>query len=198
MRFQLVLFFLFLNLVAKAQDEGPLDAITALENNSKVYLKWTIKSGNTCNGIRIHRSSDSISFNTIGQINGICGSTTESISYTFTDDSPKLNAKNYYTIEMGDLGFSRIVSVEVFDFSAGIIVRPQPANEFVQLIFMNDRNEHYILQMYNLQGELMVEKSSETNRFEIDTNDFPNGIYVYKIVNEKLTPLTSNKIIVNR
>lgn len=198
MYFRILLIFLCYAQVSFAQDEGPLDAITALENNAKVYLKWTIKSGNTCNGIRIHRSNDSLSFNTIGQINGICGSTTEAISYTFTDDSPKLNAKNYYTIEMGDLGFSKVVSVGVFDFSAGIIIRPQPANEFVQLVFLNERNEKYILQIYSLQGELMVEKSSEDNRFEINTNDFPNGVYIYKIATEKLVPINSSKIIVYR
>ena len=191
----LLLLFLLISSALKAQETESLDAITAFENNSKVYLRWTMKSGNTCNGIRIYRSLDTTSFNTIGQINGICGSSTESISYDFTDESPSLNAINYYTIELGSLGFSKIVSVEVLDFKSGILVRPQPSQTDVELVFKNDLSDEYSIQIYNLQGKVLLEKSGNSDRFNIDLSYHPSGIYIYKIYNNEKGDLSTGKII---
>lgn len=182
---------------ANAQDTEALDAITAIENDGKVYLRWTMKAGNTCNGIRIYRSLDSLSFNTIGQINGICGSSSESISYDFTDVNPQLNARNYYTIELGSLGFSKVVSIEVLDFSKGIIIRPQPSNRNVEFVFKNDLSDVYYLQICTQQGKVMLEKSGIENRFEIDMSLYPNGIYVYRLFNTEKGELSSGKVVKN-
>ncbi len=191
----LLFFFLFISSVLKAQETESLDAINALENNAKVYLRWTMKSGNTCNGIRIYRSLDSTNFNTIGQINGICGSSTECISYDFIDESPALNAVNYYTIELGSLGFSKIISVEVLDFKNGILVRPQPSQTEVELVFKNELSDVYSIQIYNLQGKVLLEKSGNSDRFNIDLSCHPNGIYIYKIYNIEKGELSAGKII---
>jgi hypothetical protein len=191
----LLLFFLLVSSVLKAQESESLDAINALENNAKVYLRWTMKSGNTCNGIRIYRSLDSTNFNTIGQINGICGSSTESISYDFIDESPTLNAVNYYTIELGSLGFSKVISVEVLDFKSGILVRPQPSQANVELVFKNELSDVYSIQIYNLQGKVLLEKSGNSDRFNIDLSYHPNGIYLYKIYNNEKGDLSTGKII---
>jgi hypothetical protein len=191
----LLLFFLLVSSVLKAQESESLDAINALENNAKVYLRWTMKSGNTCNGIRIYRSLDSTNFNTIGQINGICGSSTESISYDFIDESPTLNAVNYYTIELGSLGFSKVISVEVLDFKNGILVRPQPSQANVELVFKNELSDVYSIQIYNLQGKVLLEKSGNSDRFNIDLSYHPNGIYLYKIYNNEKGDLSTGKII---
>lgn len=191
----LLFFFLLLASALKAQETESLDAINALENNAKVYLRWTMKAGNTCNGIRIYRSLDSTNFNTIGQINGICGSSTESISYDFIDESPALNDINYYTIELGNLGFSKIISVEVLDFKNGILVRPQPSQTDVELVFKNELSDIYSIQIYNLQGKVMLEKSGNSDRFNIDLSYHPNGIYIYKIYNNEKGDLSTGKII---
>jgi hypothetical protein len=191
----LLLLFLLVSSVLKAQESESLDAINALENNAKVYLRWTMKSGNTCNGIRIYRSLDSTNFNTIGQINGICGSSTESISYDFIDESPTLNAVNYYTIELGSLGFSKVISVEVLDFKNGILVRPQPSQANVELVFKNELSDVYSIQIYNLQGKVLLEKSGNSDRFNIDLSYHPNGIYLYKIYNNEKGDLSTGKII---
>jgi hypothetical protein len=194
-KIKLLFCFLIASINLFAQETESLDAISAIENNSKVYLRWTMKSGNTCNGIRIYRSNDSVSFNTIGQINGICGSSTESISYDFVDESPKLNAINYYTIELGSLGFSKIISIEVLNFKEGIVIRPHPTSSFLELVFRNDRNETHTIQILNLQGKIMLEKTDNTDRFNIDFNFYPSGIYVYKIYSEENIELSSGKLL---
>ncbi len=191
----LFIFLLFIVNILKAQESNALDALSALENNSNVYLRWTMKAGNTCNGIRIYRSLDTTSFRAIGQINGICGSSTENISYDFIDESPVINAINYYTIELGSLGFSKIISIEVLDFKNGILVRPQPTYTTVELVFRNDLNDDYIVQLYNLQGKVLLEKSTNTDRLELDLNYHPKGIYLYKIYNIEKGDLSTGKIV---
>lgn len=179
-----------------AQQEETLDGITVLENRGKVYLKWVINEGNTCNGIRIWRAKDTLNFMNIGQISGICGSETEKTAYEFVDEQPYLNAFNYYTIEMGSLGFSKVVSVEVFDFSSGIIIRPQPAKDFLQLVFKNDFSQEHHLYIFNLQGDLIFDTKDNSDKFSVSTLGMPNGMYVYKIVNAETGRLDSGKISV--
>ena len=94
-----------------AQNEDVIEYLNASEFNGKVLLSWSIMQGNTCNGIQILHSTDSINFSQISSIEGICGSTQQSISYSFTDLSPEKNANNYYRLQLGGLGFSWIVSV---------------------------------------------------------------------------------------
>ncbi len=74
------------------------------ENNGKVYLNWSIVSGSTCNGIQIYRSTDSVMFTQVGNIPGICGSSSSAISYNFIDDNPVKNKVNYYRLELGNNG----------------------------------------------------------------------------------------------
>ena len=62
-------------------------------NQGKVLLAWTIKSGNVCNGIQIYRSptEDSLNFELIEDIQGVCGDLSSPVTYTFTDEHPKQN-----------------------------------------------------------------------------------------------------------
>lgn len=195
-KYLLIFYFTIFVFELKAQETESLDAITALENNGKVYLKWIIKEGNTCNGIRVLRSNDSLNFINIGQISGICGSATEKTSYEFIDENPELNIRNYYTIEMGSLGFSKIISIDVYDFKDEVIVRPQPAKGYVQLIFKNSFNDEYLLQLLGLNGQIIFETSNSSNLFAINTDGLTSGFYVYKISNKKSGALISGKVLI--
>ena len=73
-----VLFFIIpLLAVCSAQAQTVLNRFAVSENSGRVSLDWQIGAGNTCNGTIILHSIDSVEFNPIGEIVGICGSTTE-------------------------------------------------------------------------------------------------------------------------
>ena len=68
-----------------------------------------------CNGLGIQRSVNGLNFNTIGFIEGVCGSLTEAVRYTFTDSMPPVSSTVYYRIDLGPYGFSDITSLFVVD-----------------------------------------------------------------------------------
>jgi hypothetical protein len=62
--------------------------------SNSVELKWTIKKGNSCDGISILRSKDSLRFNEIGTIPGICDSPDFAESFQFSNNNPIQNQTN--------------------------------------------------------------------------------------------------------
>ncbi len=190
-----ILLCCFLSISSYAQETDALDAISALENNGKVYLRWTMKSGSTCNGIRIYRSTDSLNYNVIGQITGICGSTTESISYTFTDENPSANKINFYAVELGNLGFSKVISVEVINFFEPVLVRPNPVINEIELLYKNNILSTHRLQILNFQGKIMYEETDNSDRFSMNFISYPSGIYLYRLFNKENQLLNSGKIM---
>jgi len=67
-----------------------LDKFDVTANHQQVFISCTIGSGNVCNGIEIWRSMDSINFNIVGDIPGICGSLAEPVNYYFIDENPRV------------------------------------------------------------------------------------------------------------
>lgn len=86
-----------------------LERFTGSQFNDIVSLEWTIKGGNTCNGIIIYHSTDDNNYTDIGRIEGVCGSTESSMSYEFEHSSPA--PLNYYKLELGFQGRSDAIVV---------------------------------------------------------------------------------------
>ncbi|HAW51895.1 MAG TPA: hypothetical protein DCX54_06130, partial [Flavobacteriales bacterium] len=107
---------LFLTLILELSafpQQTILDRFQANTVDSQVYLSWTIKKGSTCNGIKITRSADSLNFVEIGRIDGVCGDASSAVNYSFIDATPLLNRKNFYRLDLGDVGPSEIISIDV-------------------------------------------------------------------------------------
>lgn len=160
--------------------QSNLSEFKAFEAKGKVYLSWEMTIGNTCNGIKIFHAIDSIQFEHIGEISGTCGSKVENVRYTFEHSDPKLNRINYYKLELGSLGFSDIISIELFDYKNGYQIRPHPVDKLTKIYFKNDRKLHS-LKLYNLQGTLINFLETYEERFEFSTANLPTGIYLFII-----------------
>jgi len=144
-----------------AQNEDVVLNLSATEFNGKVLLTWSVTQGNTCNGISVLHSTDTTNYNQIGTIEGICGSTAETIAYQFTDDNPNVNQTNYYRLSLGGIGFSYAVNLEVIDAgSQTYIVAPNPVSSESQLIFDNENQENVTITFFNEKGEIVLEKTS--------------------------------------
>jgi len=163
-----------------AQNEDVVLNLSATEFSGKVLLTWSIIQGNTCNGINILHATDTNNYTSIGSIEGICGSTAETIDYQFTDNSPGLNQTNFYKLSMGGLGFSYSVNIEVID--AGdetYIVSPNPVSAESQLIFNNENQEKVTITFFNERGEIIDEQSSSEQSILIDRSNFTQGVYFF-------------------
>ena len=192
-----VFLFVLLGLNTFAQNEDIIDGLSANEFNGKVLLTWSIKQGNTCNGVLILRSTDSVNFTQIGSIEGICGSTANEIFYDFTDISPEKNAINYYRLSLGGIGFSRIVSAEVIDMGANnSLLRPNPLNEASELFFDNETNSVMTLNIYSNDGILIRSQDTTSEKFILSKSDYAAGMYYYVIFANETKPEIIGKFVV--
>lgn len=165
-----------------AQNESVIPYFRASEFSGKVFLEWEIQQGNTCNGIDILRSTDSLNFQWIGDIEGICGSTEESVRYTFTDNSPLLNSINYYRLNLGGVGFSWIINLEVIHLGAGnYALFPNPVVSTSELHFDNDQGKKVTLSIIDFSGKEVQSYETEGEFFTIASNEFEQGKYLFEI-----------------
>jgi len=192
-----VLLIVLLGFNSMSQNEDVIDGLTATEFNGKVLLTWSIKQGNTCNGVVILRSIDSVNFVEIGSIEGICGSSQEEIHYDFTDISPEKNAVNYYRLSLGGIGFSWIVSAEVIDMGANnSLLRPNPINESAELFFDNETSALMTLKIFSDNGRLVKSESTIGELFILNKSEYGAGMYYYTISFEGTKPEIKGKFIV--
>ncbi|MDN5350278.1 MAG: hypothetical protein PWQ54_1674 [Bacteroidales bacterium] len=166
-----------------AQPLPYLNTFSATEANGKVYLNWVIASGNTCDGVRVFRSADGINFDQIGEISGICGSPYSAVSYEFWDTLPLLNTTSYYKLELGNLGFSLVESLKVFDFSVkNYQIIPHPFARGGTIAFENPSFEIARIRIFNLNGRLMWEDEQNGREFQISAGSLKAGLYLFEIV----------------
>ena len=193
----LTILFLLFSGVSVAQNEDVIESFTATEFNGKVLLTWSVKKGNTCNGVDILHLIDSVNFTKIGSIEGICGSSSASIPYDFTHLHPKKNAINYYRLSLGGVGFSKIVGAEVLDLSgANYQLRPNPVTDFSELFFANESAQLNVLNVYSSEGVNVYQTQTQGDLFLLDALDFDQGIYFFSVNQEGEDPKITGKFLV--
>lgn len=181
-----------------SQGENLLDNFQASEINGKVFLTWTMKSGNTCQGIEILRSIDTVNFEIIGTVEGVCGSLTEAKHYSFTDYHPVWNAVNTYKLNLGGEGFSQTVSVELIDVSEkGYVIAPHPISNISKVHFKNDSGSLITLRIYSLNGDLIKIETSYLNYIEVKSGSLTKGEFLFSLSSESSTEMIYGKLIVS-
>ncbi|MDF1673146.1 MAG: T9SS type A sorting domain-containing protein [Vicingaceae bacterium] len=180
----LIFVLLSVNLTAQTEESGHpiLDDFKVFEISGKVFIDVTISSGNTCNGIIVWRSDDSLNYEIVGEVVGICGNSTSPISYNFTDASPIKNIKSYYKVELGGAGFTNTVSIVLIDTKDfGFQIRPNPANEKAIIYYENPTNEEFELFLFDISGNKISTQKSTNNAFNVDTFSLGDGLYFFSI-----------------
>jgi hypothetical protein len=186
--------FLFFLLAATVAAQGPhhiLRSFSAVKQPNGVNLKWVIKGGQQCQGTRVYRADESLVFEQINHVEGICGSFTEDETYTYFDNSPKPNAYNYYRLEMGFQGVTDTVVVFFEDFGSDnhLLISSSELNEYT-ILFSNDLNREATLHVYDVSGKLMHQDSEIGNDFVIEPTGWRAGIYVFRISGVAETDIT--------
>lgn len=151
--------------------------------------------GSTCDGIRILHSTDSINFEEIGLIGGICGSKTESVKYEFTHKTPIANKINYYQLEFGNTFYSNIIQIELIAFDNGYQIRPHPIINQGKILFDGGR-EPFRLEIVDALGRLVHKEITHSSEFIIHTRDLPDHLLFFRILNEKGIVQAQGKLVV--
>lgn len=165
-----------------AQLHPILDRFDVFEASGKVYINCVISSGSTCNGIDVLRSEDSVNFISVGHIGGVCGSSSEPVTYNFIDENPIKNKLIYYKLELGGYGYTNILSVQIIDTKEfGFQIRPNPTSESAIIYFQNSTNTEHTLSILNNLGILVLSEKTNQNFFFLDLYHLPAGIYPFSI-----------------
>lgn len=166
-------------MVAQADFLGDMQLVVLDQN---VYLEWTIKAGNTCDGVRVYRSSDGEFFQEIGRIEGVCGSPFSNITYEFYDEAPLANQQSFYRLELGNLGISQVLTVFFVDFSnQQTYIKPNPAKETSTLYFKNPLQMEHQLSVFGLSGKLLFQAATREAFFTIPVFSLHTGTYLLRV-----------------
>lgn len=193
----ILLFTCFISLL-QAQETLILSGFIGKASDDAVLLQWTISSGKTCNGTFIQRSADTVNFETIGEIPGICGSSETPVPYTFTDESPIPNQVNYYRLELGGQGYSRILAIPYFEYgNTGSIVIPNPVSTQSRIYFENKTEKPYLFSLFNYSGQLVRQSKGNDSSVLLDVTGLSAGAYLYSIQLPDRKPI-NGKVIISR
>ena len=175
---------LFIRNFVFAQDHVILDKFDLFEGDNRVFVRCVISSGSICNGIKIYRAEDTISFDLIGEIPGVCGNISSPVGYDFIDELPIVNKKSFYKLELGGYGFTKVKSIQLIDTKKmGFQVRPNPARGKSVIYFENDLNQSHSIEIFDFNGQIKESKIGTTQSFEVDLNEYTIGPYFFIITN---------------
>lgn len=165
----------------------------------QVQLDVTLSAGFTCNGIQILRSADSLQFETIGLFGGVCGDSSESVSYRFIDEQPLLNQRSYYTLLLGGRIPTEILSIVVDDFGKQLFrFGPNPADAEVRLRYRNEQQQLFRVELLGLNGLPLRIETSQTEEITLPTADLPAGLYLIRLMNLDTGEQQSERLFIGR
>ena len=176
-----------------------LNRFDALAVGRQVQLTCVISSGSTCAGINIYRSGDNFDFQLVGNIAGICGSTSAPVQYNYVDEYPLLNQTSYYKLELGGVGFTEVISITNRDVEADEVrIQPNPAFFQSTIYFSNPSFAIHILNLLDYNGRSIIERTTTEDFFVINVSQLPNGIYPILISVEKTNEQKTGKLVVKK
>ncbi|MBK9256998.1 MAG: T9SS type A sorting domain-containing protein [Saprospiraceae bacterium] len=165
-----------------SQNHYLLDDFKAFRDNERVILNWTIKQGSFCIGIGVYRSPDNVNYEKIHDIFGECGSSSKPVPYTYVDNNPIKNSKNYYILELGFSGRTEPVQIEFIDFNdTGYQLKPNPIVSESILIFQNEKRTDYILTIFDSYGISVRSIKNEKDYFIVNNETLSSGVYFFQI-----------------
>lgn len=152
-------------------------SFTGKSIGSSNLLEWKTTTEINNDYFTLERSSNATHFSELGIIEG-AGNSNTLLHYQYTDNAP-LEGVNYYRLKQTDFdgrfSYSNIVALSNKTTAFSIW-------NSAETLFIKGDNENSTssLKIYNLLGELVLEKYFQEN-ITINTTDFSSGIYLVKI-----------------
>ncbi|NNJ55663.1 MAG: hypothetical protein HKP14_06005 [Bacteroidia bacterium] len=157
--------------------------LNATAVDGKLFITWTTHAGFSCQDIHIELSTDSINFTRKGTYFGLCGDTAEK-DYSYLIEDPFLNTTNYIRLELGNFGYSYVISEDVIYVENDVIIVPHPVTNESNMIFSNPLREEISASFYNRNGKLIYQISTKEDRISLAEIPKKHGIIVYYLVGE--------------
>jgi len=169
-----------------------LTSFTATANGNDVTLQWQTATEENNSGFEIFRSlQKDNSWKQIDFIEGN-GTTTEKNDYSYIDENLPAGSYSYKLVQIdfdGTRNETEIVSVEIENQPTAYSLTqnfPNPFNPSTTIQYTIPQSGEVRLSVFNGLGEEVKTLVNETKgpgvyEVEFSANDFPSGIYFYKI-----------------
>ena len=179
----LLLAVVLISVAAQAQGNPAVRYLEVRQVQAGLQLTFTLASGNTCLGIGILRSDGTTPFSEIGFIGGVCGSTSEDITYTFVDTHPLVNRQGFYQLDLEILGLSGVVAARFLDYGAdGVIAIPNVSTGGFTLYFSNPSGQPAAIIIYDTGGRKVHEIALASGAScPVDLSNERRGLYIFNI-----------------
>jgi len=158
-------------------------------SNGNVLLVWSTATETNNQGFEIQRKT-SADYETIGFVNG-SGTTTQSQSYSFTDNDVNSGVYSYRLKQMdydGTFSYSNVIEIEVtsplqFELSQNY---PNPFNPTTKINYSVPFDSRVMISVYSITGELVMELvndnvSAGSYSVYFDGSNLGSGVYIYKM-----------------
>ncbi len=181
------------SLIACGSPPLPIDLLffDAKCNTNKVELSWATTSEFNNDYFTIEKSTDAVSFDSIGKVISV-GNSYQFNLYYFTDTVPLL-IPAYYRLKQTDIDgkseYFNMVSILCTNELPGIFVYPNPNNgNFV----LEGGELNSDLLIYNIIGEVVFKSKISSEKTELSLNNISSGIYFVQVSTGK-----NNIVLVN-
>ena len=164
-------------------------------SQSSIQINWITTAGSTCSDLFIERSEDLSSFNEVYRHSGVCGSTSEELSY-FWVDSDALPGISYYRIQEALGQFTDTIEVLNPIGNDEVIMFPNPASNEVSIYRTNPDAKISSLLIYDLRGKLILQTEIPNQLTSINTSNLIDGMYYFQYVSSTFK-ITKKVIIRN-
>ena len=157
---------------------------------SSVILSWSTATETNNSGFQVERGDDSENFAKIGFVPGF-GTTTQSKSYTFTDNS-SLSETYYYRLKQidydGNFTYSEVVEVNLGLPSEFALQQnyPNPFNPTTKITYSVPADGFVNIAVYNVLGEKvanLLNTNVKAGNYDIsfDATNLTSGMYLYRM-----------------
>jgi hypothetical protein len=172
-----------------------LKTITAYAQDGVNKIDWVTASEKTLKAFVVERSSDNLTWLTVGTTTPKGG--TKETFYSLTDEKPLL--LGYYRLRSVDLNgdeqISKIVSVKRYDAKKFVVlnVSPVPTTEGVTVDFSVSKEATITLTLTNVVGQVLKTDSVKAiegpNKTVFNLSNLPNGTYFLTVSDGDKTEL---------
>ena len=92
--------------------------------------------------------------------------------------------------------WDEFISTKETDIKSKSKIYPNPANNIINIEVNNLNNKQLRCEIFNLQGKLLnIFDNINSNKFEINTSNYPKGNYIYRI-SDKTSIVKIGKFII--
>lgn len=176
-----------------------IQGFRAQQVGADVQLNWFIPKGLSCIDMQVQRSQDSLNFQTLSTVFGICGSDNSDSPYDYTDSEHQPGAHRYWYRIYASNGtvVSEWISLPYRSFVPGVLLLPSnPLIGDGMASFTHLSAEPLMLRWLNSTGQVLEElEPSASGQFLLQRKGRESGLYFLQVLNTEGMVLDVQRLI---